>query len=113
MEWDNPSDEVGVYQRNAHIDADPNTAGEQLPEGLGLDEGECLIAGTVNAYGEPVGADLRNRFVDGVRTTEPLFDPVTGFTCGAVIDGVNDGVDGRLVCTNFHEVINAKGACLE
>ena len=108
-----PSDEEGIYQRNHILDGDPELSGAQIPAELGLGPDQCIISGTINEYGDRVGADLRNRFVDGVRTDEALFDAETGFPCGAVVEGLNDGEDGRLVCTNFHEAINASGACLD
>jgi len=41
--------------------------------------------------GADIGANILYRYQDGVLTTQPLWDPVTGqFPCGAIVPGVND-----------------------
>src|SRR5690606_36803917 len=49
-----------------------------------------------------VGANVIYRYVDGVLTSEPLWDPETGmFPCGAVVPGIND--DPTQSCIGAHE----------
>jgi MYXO-CTERM domain-containing protein len=52
-----------------------------------------------------IGANVLYRYVDGVLTDEPLWDPETGaFPCGAVIAGVNDVAGSS--CFDVHERLN-------
>jgi hypothetical protein len=49
-----------------------------------------------------VGANVVFRYVDGVLTKEPLWQPGTGaFPCGAIVAGVND--DPSQSCSGVHE----------
>jgi len=59
----------------------------------------CLIRPTGT-----VGADLRFRYIGGVKTTLPLWNPDGSFPCGAVVPGVNDGARA---CRNLHTRLNA------
>jgi hypothetical protein len=68
------------------------------PTGIGLGEGQAVVfipadsnmkgAGT---DGADIGANVLYRYVNGVLTDEPLWDPETGeFPHGALVEGVND-----------------------
>lgn len=55
--------------------------------------------------GEDLGANILYRYEQGVLTTRPLWDPVTGqFPCGAVVRGVND-LPGQS-CRDVHQRLN-------
>jgi hypothetical protein len=55
--------------------------------------------------GADVGANVLHRYQDGVLTTQPLWDPITGkFPCGAIVPGVND-VPGQS-CVDVHQRLN-------
>jgi hypothetical protein len=48
-----------------------------------------------------VGANVVFRSVNGLLTTEPLWDPATGaFPCGAIVAGIND--DPSQSCSGVH-----------
>lgn len=50
----------------------------------------------------PIGAQVLNRYVKGVLTTERLWNPATGvFTCGEMISGVNDDITQS--CLSVHQ----------
>jgi hypothetical protein len=60
-----------------------------------------LLRTAVGADGD-VGANTINRYQDGTLTNVPLWDPrIGGFTCGAVVPGVND--DPSQSCIGVHE----------
>ncbi len=66
------------------------------------------------AGGQDIGASVVNRYVDGVLTDEPLWDPSTGaFPCGAIVDGVNDEASfPGATCSSVHERLNVgAGGC--
>lgn len=96
-----PTDDgVGNIQHSTRTDA---------PE-IGLGSGQCLLwvpDGSVlknAANGRDIGATIVNRYIDGVVTTQPLWDTTTGaFPCGAVVAGINDG---PIRCTNVHTRLN-------
>jgi len=55
--------------------------------------------------GADIGANVLYRYQDGVLTTQPLWDPVTGqFPCGAIVPGVND-LPGAS-CVDVHQRLN-------
>ena len=55
--------------------------------------------------GADIGANVLYRYQDGVLTTQPLWDPVTGrFPCGALVPGLND-VPGQS-CFDVHQRLN-------
>ena len=59
------------------------------------------LRGAAGAEGD-VGANVVLRYVDGVLTGEPLWDPGSGaFPCGAVVPGIND--DPSQSCSGVHE----------
>lgn len=59
------------------------------------------LRGAAGAEGD-VGANVVLRYVDGVLTKEPLWDPSSGaFPCGAVVPGIND--DPSQSCGGVHE----------
>ena len=55
-----------------------------------------------------IGANLLYRYVDGVLTEEPLWDPTTGvFPHGAVIEGSpNDPAEHAVTAATIHEHLN-------
>ncbi|HUS31085.1 MAG TPA: right-handed parallel beta-helix repeat-containing protein [Kofleriaceae bacterium] len=88
---------------------DPPTAPElTAPMQLDPKLGGCLVYEPVNAPlrgagvgGGTIGAEVIYRYVDGIRTTAPLWDPETGaFPCGAIVEGVNDSAAGS--CIGVH-----------
>jgi hypothetical protein len=55
--------------------------------------------------GADIGANVLYRYENGVLTTQPLWDPVTGrFPCGAVVEGVNS--DPAISCIGVHQRLN-------
>lgn len=59
------------------------------------------LRGAAGAEGD-VGANVVLRYVDGVLSGEPLWDPSSGaFPCGAVVPGIND--DPSQSCSGVHE----------
>ncbi|MEZ4272379.1 MAG: right-handed parallel beta-helix repeat-containing protein [Myxococcota bacterium] len=55
--------------------------------------------------GADIGANILYRYVDGVLTDEPLWNPNTGeFPCGAIVAGVND-IPGTS-CFDVHQRLN-------
>jgi hypothetical protein len=66
------------------------------------------LRGAAGAEGD-VGARVVQRYVDGVLTDEPLWDPETGaFPCGAVVPGIND--DPSQSCIGVHERLRVGSA---
>lgn len=55
--------------------------------------------------GADIGANILLRTIDGIETTEPLWDPETGvFACGAIVPGgPNDPAMHAETCSNVHE----------
>lgn len=80
---------------------------------LDLDEANSPVKDHTTAS---VGADLRYKYIDGVKTTDKLFTATGDFSyCGAVIDGVNGG-DNTLYmhsCLGVKEQLGlgTNGAC--
>jgi hypothetical protein len=64
------------------------------------------------AGGSDIGATVRLRYVDGVLTSQPLWDDSSGaFPCGAVIPGVNDATSfPASSCVTVHQRL-AVAAC--
>jgi hypothetical protein len=62
--------------------------------------------------GADIGASILFRTIDGVETTEPLWDPATGaFACGAIVPGgPNDPAMHAETCSNVHERVGV-AAC--
>jgi len=55
--------------------------------------------------GADIGANVLYRYENGVLTTQPLWDPVTGqFPCGAIVPGVNDIAGSS--CFDVHQRLN-------
>jgi|GEM_PF-6647641 len=87
---------------------DPNSWGEhyELDPELGackiqIPESSPMWTWSDGALGR-IGAEMLYRYEDGVLTSAPLWDPITGeFPCGTIVSGLND-VPGRS-CFDVHE----------
>jgi hypothetical protein len=92
----------------AALDFSPNDERVRLPVTTsGADScvaylgASSTLRGAAGIEGD-VGADVVFRYVDGVLTKQPLWQPATGaFPCGAVVAGVND--DPSQSCSGVHE----------
>jgi hypothetical protein len=63
----------------------------------------------VGVGGGTVGGEVVYRYQDGVPTSVPLWDPVTGaFPCGAIVEGVND--DAATSCVGIHQRLHVGAA---
>lgn len=55
--------------------------------------------------GADIGANILNRYENGILTCQPLWNPATGaFPCGAVVAGINDLAGSS--CFDVHERLN-------
>jgi len=63
--------------------------------------------------GEDIGASILYRYVDGVLTDEPLWDPETGaFPHGAIVPGINDVPGDSLFDLHQRLNVNTNGCTL-
>jgi hypothetical protein len=91
-------DDAGIWQRSM-----------SAPAGrIGIADDECIAYVPADSpmkgageQGDDIGANVLDRYENGVLTGVPLWDAQTGaFPCGAVIAGVND--DPETSCTGVH-----------
>jgi hypothetical protein len=89
------------------VDFSPRDDNVQLPIVVPVDD-PCVaylgraspLRGAAGVDGD-VGANVVYRYVGGVLTSEPLWDPRTGaFPCGAIVAGIND--DPSQSCSGVH-----------
>jgi len=104
----NETDFDPMFPATDHGTADPMLGGcyVYIPDGSPMRG--------AGAGGEDIGARIVNRYVDGVITAEPLWDPSSGaFPCGAVVDGVNDETTfPGGTCSTVHERLHVgTGGC--
>ena len=90
------------------------------PAGMGLAYGQCIVFVPAESNmkgagkdGEDIGASILYRYVDGVLTDEPLWDPETGaFPHGAIVPGINDVPGDSLFDLHQRLNVNTNGCTL-
>ena len=97
-----PGDDAGNIRRSQSV----------APTGMGRGTGKCMLwvpdgsnMKGAGAGGADIGANVLHRYVDGVLTSQRLWNPTTGaFPCGATVAGVND--DPARSCIGVHTRLN-------
>jgi hypothetical protein len=97
------------------VDFSPHDDRVQLPVSVPNDDA-CVaflgptsqLRGAAGVEGD-VGANVLYRYVDGVLTSQPLWDAASGaFPCGAIVPGIND--DPNQSCIGVHERLRVGAA---
>src|SRR5262249_42624540 len=99
---ENPGDDAGNIRQSEAV----------APTGMGRGAGKCMLwvpdgsnMKGAGAGGADIGANVLHRYVDGVLTSQRLWNPTTGaFPCGATVAGVND--DPARSCVGVHTRLN-------